>query len=117
PPATLISEGLRPSPRLRRQYVYCAGGAQADHVRQADLGALDLTLGRGATEVGGHLEDARNAGRAERMALRQEPAGDVHRDAAAVRGFAFVDQAPGLAFLAETEVLVVEQLGRREAVV
>jgi hypothetical protein len=48
-----------------------AGRAEADHVRQPDLGALDLPGARGAAEVGGHLEDAGHAGGAQRMSLRK----------------------------------------------
>ena len=62
-----------------------AGAAEADHVRQAELRALDLPLAGLAAQVRRHLVDVGDAGRAERVALREQPARDVHRDLAAER--------------------------------
>src|SRR4029077_19051571 len=72
---------------------------------------------RGAAERRADLEDARHAGGTERVPLREKTARHVHRDASAVRRLALVDHPPRLAVLAEPQVLVVEELGRREAVV
>src|SRR5439155_3000703 len=91
--------------------------AEPDHVRQAHTRPVDLAGTRTAAQVLDDLEDVGDARRPERMALGEKTPGDVHRDAAAVRRLAVVDQAAGLALAAEAEVLVVQQLRRREAVV
>src|SRR5689334_18495482 len=91
--------------------------AEPDDVRQTDLRPFDLARTRGAAEVARDLEDARDTRRAERVALREKAARHVDGDAAAVRRFALVDHPSRLAVLAETEVLVVEELGGREAIV
>src|SRR6185369_16998817 len=94
-----------------------AGRTEPDHVRETDLRAVYLTRARRAAEVRRDLEDARHAGRAERMPLREEAPGDVHGDAPAVGRLAVVDEAAGLAVRAEPQVLVVQDLRSREAVV
>ena len=50
------------------------------------------------------------------MALREQSAAGVDGDFAADVRRAFVDHAAGLAFAAELQVLVVQELSRREAV-
>ena len=50
------------------------GAAEADVVLQGDLGALDLALVRLAAQLPGQLRALRQAGRAERVALRDQPA-------------------------------------------
>src|SRR3990167_3913350 len=98
-----------------------AGGAHArpaaDHVRKAELRVPDLPLSGIAAQVSGDLVDVGDAGSAQGMAFGQQPAGDIHRDAAAQLGVAVVDQPSRLAVGAEAEVLVVNDLGRGEAVV
>ena len=56
-----------------------ACGAEADDVRHADLGALDLAVAGLATEVRGDLVDVGHAGRPDRMPLGDQPARHVHR--------------------------------------
>ena len=54
-----------------------AGGAEADDVGEADLGALDLAVARLAAQVRRDLVDVGDAGRADRVALRDQAAADV----------------------------------------
>src|SRR5206468_3236072 len=42
--------------------VYAAGGAEADDVRQTDLGSLDLAVAGLTAQVVAHLPDVRDAG-------------------------------------------------------
>src|ERR1043166_2873116 len=94
-----------------------AGAAEADHVREAELRALDLAFVRLAPQVRRHLVDVGDAGRAERVPLREQTTGDVHRNLAAECDGAAVDHLTGFTVLAQTGVLVVQDLGGREAVV
>src|ERR1051325_4834017 len=50
------------------------------------------------------------------MTLRQKPARNVDRDAAAKLRLAAVDHAPGFAVLAEAEILVMHEFGSRKAI-
>src|SRR2546421_2861268 len=94
-----------------------AGAAEADHVGETEPGPFDLSLVRLASQVRRHLVDVRDAGRAERVPLREQTTGDVHRNLAAECDGAAVDHLTGLAVFAQAEVLVMQDLGRREAVV
>ena len=94
-----------------------AGGAEPDDVREADLGALDLTVARLAAQVRRHLEDVGDTRRTDRVTLRDQAAADVDRDLAVAPRAALVDELAGLARRAELQVVVVDQLGGREAVV
>src|SRR5437588_4889481 len=94
-----------------------AGAAEADHVGETEPGPFDLSLVRLASQVRRHLVDVGDAGRAERMPLREQTTGDVHRNLAAECDGAAVDHLAGFTVLAQTEVLVVQDLGGREAVV
>src|SRR6476646_4703308 len=96
--------------------VHRARAARADHVRQTDARAVDLAAARLAAQMRRHLVDVGDAGGAERMTLRQKSAGDVDGNAPAELGLAAVDHAARLTVLAETEMLVVHELGRGEAV-
>ena len=84
---------------------------------EGDLRAGDLALVGGAAELPDQLGALREAGGAERMALREETARRVRDELAAVRVVAVVDEFLRLAFLAETERLVREELVGGEAVV
>ena len=86
-------------------------------MRQARLRAFDLPAARLAAQVPEDLADVRDARRAQRVALREQPAARVHRNAPADVRVAVIDQLARLALAAEAQVLVVEQLRRREAVV
>ena len=94
-----------------------AGGAEADDVGQAHLGALDLTVAGLAAEVVAHLPDVGDAGGGDRVALRLQAAGHVHRGRAVTPRRAAVEEVDGAALLAELEVVVVDELGGGEAVV
>src|SRR5580704_15979397 len=105
-----------PSGRRSLEDVDRAGAGQPDHVRQADLRALDLPVAGLAAQVRTHLEDVRDAGRAERVALGQQAAGHVDRDLTVAPRAAPVDPLPGAALWAQPQVVVVPQLGGGEAV-
>ena len=84
---------------------------------EAAAGTFHLAGARLSAEMGGDLEDVGQAGRAERVALRQEATRRVDRDAAVALGRAGAEELGRAARRAEGEVLVVEQLGGGEAVV
>jgi len=86
-------------------------------MRQAELGALDLALVRLAAQVRRDLVDVRNAGCSERVALGEQSARHVDRNATTQGRFVGVDRAAGHAGVDQPEVLVVENLGTGEAVV
>src|SRR2546429_4200986 len=97
--------------------VHRACRAEPDHVREADLGVLDLAVAGLAPQVRRDLVQVGDAGCAERMALRDEPARRVDRCFAVAPGTALVDELARLARLAQPEVVVVAEFGRREAAV
>src|SRR5581483_2740371 len=72
-----------PPPRLSAEDIDRARRPEPDHVRQPDLRILDLARPGASSEVRRDLEDAGDARRAERVPLREEPAGYVHRGAPA----------------------------------
>src|SRR5262245_9728265 len=82
--------------------------SEPDHMRHADLRAFDLARAGLTAQVRDDLVDVGDASGAERMALRQEAAADVHWRAAAVLEPALVDGAPGLALAAQAEIFVVQ---------
>src|SRR3712207_6542536 len=84
---------------------------------QADARTFDLPPASCAAQLLDDLDDLRHAGRAGRMALRHQSTTRVHRDAAAERGGAFLQQLWRFAAATEAERLVVEQLGDGEGVV
>src|SRR5271168_48288 len=98
-----------------------AGGAQPDDVGLARLGVGYLAILRAIVlrQVPDHFADIRNAGRAERMPLREQSARNVDRvmpAEARMHAAARVDELAGFAVAAQSEVLVMHQLRSREAV-
>ena len=93
------------------------GAAEADVVLEGDLGAVDLALVGVAAQLPGQLGALREAGRPERVALGDQPAGGVDDDLAAVGGRLFLDQLVALALGGEAERFVGDQLVGAEAVV
>src|SRR5579885_1359734 len=90
----------------------------AEVVCQAELGVLHLPAARLVPELLADLVDHAHAGGTDWMAERLEPAARVHRHGPAVDVRAPLgDVARPLARRTEAEVLVVEDLGDREAVV
>ena len=79
--------------------------------------AIDLALVGRTTQLPRELGALGQAGRAEGVALGDQPAGRVHDPLPAVRRGALVDQVRALAFAAEPEGLVGQQLVGGEAVV
>src|SRR5579862_3612065 len=61
-------------------------------VRQAHAGALDLPAARRAAQLADDLDDLRDAGRAERMALAEQAAARIDRQAAADVGVAALER-------------------------
>ena len=80
-------------------------------------GALDLTVAGLAAEVVADLPDVRDAGRRDRVALRLEAARHVDRRRAVAPRRARAEEVGRAALLAQPEVVVVHELGGREAVV
>src|SRR5262249_40293701 len=99
------------------EYVHPARAGQADHVGEANLGALDLPVARLAAQVRGHLVDVGDPGRPERVPLGQQATGDVHGDLAVAPRAAPVDPLTRAALRAQPQVVIVTQLGGGEAVV
>ena len=94
-----------------------ARAAEAEVVLQREPRALDLALLGLAAQLPHQLGALRQAGRAQRVALRQQPAGRVGDDAPAVGVVAVEDELLGRAFGREAERLVGDQLVGGEAVV
>ena len=84
---------------------------------ERDLGVLDLALVGLAAQLPHELGALREAGGAERVALREQAARGVGDELAAVGVVAVPDELLGLALLAEAERLVGEELVGGEAVV
>src|SRR4029453_9220835 len=85
-------------------------------VLQRSGDAVDLTLVGRATQLPGQLGALSQPRRAERMALRNEPARRVDHPAPAVGGVAVVDELGRLALAAQPQRLVQQELVGREAV-
>src|SRR6185436_2502927 len=80
-----------------------AGAAEAEIVLQPKAGAADLgRLGR-AAQLSRQLVALREAGGAERMALRQQATGRIGDDFAAIGIVAIVDEALGAALRTESQ--------------
>ena len=77
---------------------------------EADARAVDLAGAGVAAELVHELDDLAERRRAERLALRQQPAARVHRSRAAERDVAVGEEARLLARRAQAELLVGEQL-------
>src|SRR5271155_3575978 len=108
-------------PELYRQDMNRAGGAEPDDVGLAGLGVGYLAILRAIVlrQVPDHFADIRDAGRAERMPLREQSARNVDRIVAAearMHAAARVDERTGFAVAAQSEVFVVHELRSREAV-
>jgi hypothetical protein len=68
-------------------------------------------------EVRGDLENVRDAGRSQRVALRGQPTRDVHWCFRATPRGAAVDEFSGHAGFAEAQVVIVDELARWAALV
>src|SRR5215213_9128316 len=108
-----------PAPSLGRRFVDRdhGGSAEADVVLQRHLGAVHLSLVGRAAQLPGQFRALRQAGRPERMALGDQPAGRVDDDLAAEGGRFFLDQLVRLALRGEPERFVGDELVGAEAVV
>ena len=84
---------------------------------QADFGTGDLPFTRFAPELPEYLADLGNPSRADRMTLGQEATTRIDRTAAAKLGHAIVNEFPAPARLAQTQLLIHQQFGRRGGVV
>ena len=84
---------------------------------QTHAGAVDLAGVGLAAQLPGQLGALRQAGRTERVALRDQTAGRVDDPLAAVRGGTGLDELAALARAAQAEALVRDDLVDREAVV
>ena len=93
------------------------GAAEADVVLERHLGALDLPLVGLAAQLPGQFRALRQPGRAERVALGDQPAGGVDDDLAAEGGGFGLDQLVRLALGGEAERFVGDELVGAEAVV
>src|SRR5581483_6489335 len=87
-----------------------------DGVGEPDACAVDLTCTRGAAQLPNQLDNLADTGRAERFALRQQPAAGVHRASATERDHPVSEQLRLLARRAQPELLVGEQLTSRVGV-
>src|SRR5437660_459704 len=79
--------------------------------------ALDLALAGLAAQLRHQLEDLPEAGRADRVALRFQPAGRVDRDPSAERRLAALGDPAALAEGAEAEILRLHHLREGRGVV
>src|SRR5258708_10660732 len=98
-----------------------AGRAQPDYMRLARLGVRHESIFRAIVvgQMPDHFADIRDAGCAQWMPLREQSARHVDgRFAAEARMHpaAFVDKLASLAVAAKADVLVMDQLRGREAV-
>src|SRR6187549_694355 len=93
------------------------GAAEADVVLEADPGAVHLSLVCFAAQLPGQFRALRQPGRAQRVALGDQPSRRVDDDLAAVGGGLFLDQPVSLALRREAERFVGDELVGAEAVV
>ncbi len=107
----------RPGSGRLLEDVHAAGGAEPDDVGEADLRPLDLTRARLPPQVVRDLPDVRDAGRGDRVALGLQAARHVDRRAAVAERRTGLEEVDRTALGAEHQVVVVHELGRREAVV
>src|SRR4051794_16196396 len=80
-------------------------------MRQADLCAVDLPRAAAAAQLVDDLVDLAEAGRADRLALRQQASRRVDRQPAAEARRAGLDERAALAGRAEAELLRRNDLG------
>src|SRR5450432_640695 len=115
------SPGANPRSRDERSVLpvhrHDAGAAEAEVVLERDLRVRHLALVGGAAQLPDELRALRDAGRAERMPLRQEASRWVRDDLPAVGVLLVPDELLGLALTAEAESFVGDDLVGREAVV
>src|SRR5579862_2977711 len=103
-----------------RQYVddrHARAAAAGVVLERVAVARLDLPIVGLAAQLPPALGDLRHAGRADRMALGEQPARRVHGDATRERRLAFETRAAAVALVEEAEILDVEDLRDREAVV
>ena len=84
---------------------------------ETDLRALDLAIAGLTAQVMADLPDVGDAGRRDRVALRLQTARDVHRRAAVAERRTRLEEVDRATLGAQHEVVVVHELGGREAVV
>src|SRR5688572_13229041 len=96
------------------QDVHATRRAEADDVGQADLGALDLAIAGLTAQVVADLPDVGDAGGRDRVALGLQAARHVDRGLAVTPRRARQEEVGSAALLAESEVVVVDELSRRE---
>ena len=82
----------------------------------ASFASLNLDVAGAAGELHGAKRVHRDAGGADRMALRLQPAGRIDRQLAVLLRPAFLDRARALPFRRQPHRLVFDQLGDGEAV-
>jgi len=114
-----VQAGVRPpsSSSVLAVHRHDARPAEAEVVLERDLRALDLTLLGRAAQVPHELGALREAGGAQRVTLGEQTTRRVRDELAAVGVVAVPDELLRLAFLAQAERLVREELVRGEAVV
>ena len=84
---------------------------------QTDFGVRNLPLTRLAPELPEYLADLGHSGRADRMSLGQETAAWIDWAATSKLGHAIVNEFSSLAGLAQAQLLIHQQFGRRSRVV
>src|SRR5947208_6599912 len=84
---------------------------------EPDACPLDLAAGRLSPQLPGELAHLGDGLGGDRLAEARQPTAGVHRDASADGGVTVVEEALGLALLAEADVLVPVELQRRREVV
>src|SRR5262249_1614485 len=86
-------------------------------LQRVAVAGVDLAIAGFGPQLPPALGDLGDAGRADRVAFRAQPAGGVDRDPTRERRFALERRASAVALLEEPEVFDVEDLGDGEAVV
>src|SRR3954471_23576161 len=94
-----------------------AGAAEPQIVLERNARALHLPLLRRAPQLLRELVALRKSGCAEWMPLRQQAARRIGHDPAAVRVFAVLDEPLRLAFGAQAQRFIGDELVVREAIV
>src|SRR5690606_16719453 len=93
-----------------------AGAAQAEIVLQRETRVLDLPRFGRAAQLVRQLVTLREARGAERVPLREQPAGRIGDNLPAIGVVAILDEAFGATFAAEAQRLVGDELVMGEAV-
>src|SRR5882724_8889117 len=120
PPATAIGSSViaRCAPLLDAgllEDVHATRRAEPDDVREADRRTFDLTVAAFLAQMRAHFPDVGDTGRRDRVTLRLEPSRDVDRRGALAPSGTGVEEVDRAAFGAQHQVVVVHELGRREA--